>query len=238
MSFLSRLFGMDEQRGPRDRLDAMQRPERAAPTADEQALERYRYMLKTAPPDTVEQAHAEAFAKLTPDQRRLLLAELSKTAPENERASIVATPSDDPRALARVATRAEMRQPGVTERTLASPGIGFGASLLSSFAAGFVGSLVAQSFFSAIGGFGDHGAEDAAAGQDETADAEPTDCLLDEDGRLYLASPLGLGLVHTQDVGIAAEAIEQGRWTPETVEAASLPARYGYVTSPQLLSKR
>ncbi len=70
------------------------------------------------------------------------------------------------------------------------------------------------------------------------ADAEPSACLLDEEGRLYLASALGLGLVHTQDVGIAAEAIEQGRWTPETVQAASLPARYGYVTSPQLLSKR
>lgn len=184
MSFLSRLFGMDEQRGPRDRLDAMQRPGRAAPSADEQALERYRYMLRTAPPDTVEQAHAEAFAKLTADQRRLLLAELSKTAPENERASIAATPADDPRALARVATRAEMRQPGVTERTLASPGIGFGAGLLSSFAAGFVGSLVAQSFFSAIGGFmgeGEHGAE---AGHEETADAEPTDTQL-ADGSDY-----------------------------------------------------
>ena len=29
---------------------------------DEQALARYRYMLKTAPPETIEQAHIEAFA--------------------------------------------------------------------------------------------------------------------------------------------------------------------------------
>ena len=70
------------------------------------------------------------------------------------------------------------------------------------------------------------------------AEAEPTACLLDEAGHLYLAAEAGLGLVHTQDVGVAAEAIEQGRWTPETVQAASLPARYGYVPSPQLLSKR
>ncbi len=35
-------------------------------SADEQALARYRYMLQTAPPETIEQAHAEAFAKLTP----------------------------------------------------------------------------------------------------------------------------------------------------------------------------
>jgi hypothetical protein len=34
--------------------------------ADEQALQRYRYMLRTAPPETIEQAHEEAFAKLTP----------------------------------------------------------------------------------------------------------------------------------------------------------------------------
>ena len=46
-------------------------------------------------------------------------------------------------------------------------GMGFGASLLSSFAMGFVGSMVANSFFSAMGGFG-YG--DAAAG-DENQDA-------------------------------------------------------------------
>ena len=61
---------------------------------------------------------------------------------------------------------------------------------------------------------------------------EPTACLLDEEGKLYLAAPIGLGLVHTQDVGLAADAIEQGRWQPETVEAAALPARFGHVLSP------
>lgn len=61
---------------------------------------------------------------------------------------------------------------------------------------------------------------------------EPTACLLDEDGKLYLAAPIGLGLVHTQDVGLAAEAIEQGRWQPETVAAESLPVRFGHVLSP------
>ncbi|RZI77393.1 MAG: DUF2946 family protein [Variovorax sp.] len=60
----------------------------------------------------------------------------------------------------------------------------------------------------------------------------PTGCLLDELGRLYLVAPIGLGLVHTQDVGIAAEAIEQGRWQPEEVRAAELPARFGHVLSP------
>ncbi|VWX60004.1 conserved hypothetical protein [Burkholderiales bacterium 8X] len=61
---------------------------------------------------------------------------------------------------------------------------------------------------------------------------EPTGCLLDEEGKLYLVTSRGLGLVHTQDVGLAAEAIETGRWEPEDVLAGDLPARFGYVPSP------
>ena len=62
--------------------------------------------------------------------------------------------------------------------------------------------------------------------------AEPSACLMDEQGRLYLVTPLGLGLVHTQDMGFAAEAVEQGRWVPENVLAANLPVRFGHVMSP------
>lgn len=38
-----------------------------AQTTDEQSLERYRYMLATAPPEDIERAHEEAFARLTPE---------------------------------------------------------------------------------------------------------------------------------------------------------------------------
>jgi hypothetical protein len=62
--------------------------------------------------------------------------------------------------------------------------------------------------------------------------AEPTACLMDESGKLYLVAAAGLGLVHTQDVGVAAEAIEQGHWQPEDVLAADLPGRFGHVLSP------
>ncbi|MBS0453207.1 MAG: DUF2946 family protein [Proteobacteria bacterium] len=58
-------------------------------------------------------------------------------------------------------------------------------------------------------------------------------CLVDEGGRVYLASPRGLGVVHTQDMGAAADAIEQGRWQPETVRLQDLPGRYGFVPSPK-----
>jgi hypothetical protein len=38
-------------------------------------------------------------------------------------------------------------------------------------------------------------------------------CSLDEAGRVYLQTSLGFGLVHTQDVHIAADAIDQGIWS-------------------------
>ncbi len=58
-------------------------------------------------------------------------------------------------------------------------------------------------------------------------------CLVDEAGRVYLETDLGIGLVHTQDVAVAAGQVEGGRWTPQDVRAADLPARFGYVLSPQ-----
>lgn len=55
----------------------------------------------------------------------------------------------------------------------------------------------------------------------------------DEDGRLYADSPMGLGLVHSQDVALAADLIERGAWPePEAVAARRLRARFGYVLSP------
>ena len=118
--------------------------------SDQQAIERYRYMLRTAPPETIEQAHAEAFAALTPQQRRVVLEQLREATPPGER-----PPGDgdaDPQALARMATRAEMRQPGVLERAFGSGrGGGFGgmfaSSLLGSVAGTVLGSMVAQHFF-------------------------------------------------------------------------------------------
>jgi len=131
----------------------------AALDEHELALQRYRYMLRTAPPETIEQAHAEAFAQMTPEQRAYVLQALAAELPEAERARL--TPADsEPQPLARVATRAELRNPGTVERALGAapagqgmPG-GMGAlagTLLMSFAAGFAGSMVAAAFFDAIG---------------------------------------------------------------------------------------
>ncbi len=86
---------------------------------DQQAVERYRYLLRTAPPDQIEEAHAEAFAQLTPQQRQEVLVQLAAAVPSSERPR-----SDDPRALARAATRAEVRQPGTLERAFGPGGAG------------------------------------------------------------------------------------------------------------------
>jgi len=59
-------------------------------------------------------------------------------------------------------------------------------------------------------------------------------CLMDEHGWLYLETALGFGLVHTQDVALAAQALEQELWALQPVVRGDLPARYGYVTSPFL----
>ncbi|HYP76925.1 MAG TPA: hypothetical protein VER12_13250 [Polyangiaceae bacterium] len=180
MGFLGRLLGVESDI-ERDRgAFAPRGPATAAGGVDteQRALERYRYMLRTAPPETLEQAHTEAFAKLTTEQRQRLLSELAQAAPSAERNAIAATPADDSQALARVATRAEVRQPGILERTLGSSGAGFGVNLLSSFAMGFVGSMVAQSFFSGLSSLGDDatdGVPDANEDHSELADSELAD---------------------------------------------------------------
>ena len=62
-------------------------------------------------------------------------------------------------------------------------------------------------------------------------------CLVDEQGRVYLATDMGFGLVHTLDVALAAQAVEAGHWTPQLVHAADLPDRFGYAMSPLDRSK-
>ncbi|MGH2615170.1 MAG: hypothetical protein ACRDJC_08025, partial [Thermomicrobiales bacterium] len=140
MDLLRRLFGEEEPR----REPPRGRPRAGVLSPDEQAVERYRYLLRTAPPETIEEAHAEAFARLTPEQRRMVLRELDATLTPAERATSIVQ-DDDPRALARLATRAEMRQPGTLERTWsgmpAMGGMGMGGMFLNSFMgtiAGFV----------------------------------------------------------------------------------------------------
>jgi hypothetical protein len=164
MSFLDRLFGRTpEPTGPSRR--AVQPT--GMPDPDAVAVERYRYLLRTAPPDELERAHTEAFERLTPEQRAIVRRDLEATVPASE-----APRTDDPRDLARVATRAESRQPGTLERTFGNSQVpGMGGSFLNTFAAVFVATSMAQLLF---GSFGDPAA-DPSLGDQSGADAGSPD---------------------------------------------------------------
>lgn len=56
---------------------------------------------------------------------------------------------------------------------------------------------------------------------------------LDENGRLFLDTDLGLGLVRSLDMDAAADAVEQGIWQPAETRFADLPGRFGYHLHPQ-----
>ena len=113
------------------------------PTTGADPVERYRYLLRTASPDQIEQAHAEAFAHLSPAERREVLQALAQT---DE------TPSDDsPGALARSATRLEVRRPGAME-SLFGGRSGTGRTVLTAVAAGFAGAAVFDLLFDRPGG--------------------------------------------------------------------------------------
>ena len=96
MGFLDRIFGPVDDTAPAPRRDMAD--------DDQRAIERYRYLLRTAPPETIEEVHREAFARLTDDQRAIIYEELSKGAGTGERPL-----SSEPATLARAATRSRLR---------------------------------------------------------------------------------------------------------------------------------
>ena len=84
MGFFDWLFGRREESRTQPAVTTYgsRGGEQQLSDADERTLQRYRYMLRTAPPETLEQAHQEAFAKLTPAQRAQVLRELAAEIPE------------------------------------------------------------------------------------------------------------------------------------------------------------
>ena len=192
MGFLDRLLGRTpptEQSqqsvgwGDASNLRSAATPPRPQGSEEERALARYRYLLRTAPPEQLEALHAEAFAKLSPEQRQQLLRELSTASPEGAGSS--AEPAD----LARAATRAEMRQPGTLQnafsRGSAGGGMGMGwmfaGSMMGTIAGVVVGSAVANMLFDGYGDSpeaqeagdtgGDAGTDSGDGGTDTGGDA-------------------------------------------------------------------
>lgn len=56
--------------------------------------------------------------------------------------------------------------------------------------------------------------------------------LLDEQGRLFILSEHGLGVVTSMDMLAASEAVEARDWDVRDVQFADLPGRYGYLLRP------
>jgi len=164
MGMFDRLFGGEAEPTPP--------PHSANRSADEIAVERYRYLLRTAPPEAIEQVHAEAFAKLTDEQRALIYTQLSENAPAGEQPR-----GSDAASLAQAATRSELRQPGTLERSFQGPSFGtmLGSSLLGTVAGYVIGSAIVSSFMpNDVGNpdaASDPGADGANAGGDGSADA-------------------------------------------------------------------
>lgn len=54
----------------------------------------------------------------------------------------------------------------------------------------------------------------------------------DERGWLYLQTSVGIGVVHTQDVGLAADRISRGEWSLAHLSRDEIALRFGFVKSP------
>jgi hypothetical protein len=179
MGFLDKLLGrepLQQQRPqqaqpPTGQPYAVPAPRGGASSEDERAIARYKYLLRTAPPEDLERVHTEAFAKLSPEQRQMVLQRLNEDLPEGERPR-----SDQPADLARSATRAEMSRPGYLQGAFGGGrggGMGMGGmiagSMLGTIAGVVVGSALADMM---LGGY-DSSPEAQEAG-DATADAGDT----------------------------------------------------------------
>lgn len=168
MGLFDRLFGTEAQ-------STAPRPPQRPRTDDEIAVERYRYLLRTAPPEAIEQVHAEAFSKLTDEQRALIYTELSQNAPAGE-----APRGQDPQSLAQAATRSELRQPGTLERSFQGPSFGsmLGSSLLGTVAGYVIGSAIVSAFMpDDFGGdqASDSGSDSSDTSASDTSADAPTD---------------------------------------------------------------
>ncbi|RTL27482.1 MAG: DUF2946 family protein [Burkholderiales bacterium] len=62
-------------------------------------------------------------------------------------------------------------------------------------------------------------------------------CWLDDQGRLFLDTDRGFGVVRSLDMDAAADAVEAGVWTPQEMAFAEMPARFGYCLDPRPQAK-
>lgn len=116
--------------------------------SDRAAIARYDYLLQTADPQRVEQIHRDAFARLTPQQRRLVEERMRSELPAGERPR-----SPSPEDLARAAGRAEAVRPGRMRGLLSrvrGSGSGGAAGMAGGAAVGILGAVAGGAVLSAV----------------------------------------------------------------------------------------
>jgi hypothetical protein len=105
--------------------------------ADRVAIAKYDYLLKTADPERLEQAHHDAFARLTPEQRQQVLQRLNAELPRHDQGTDASAAG-----LARTATRGETSRPGTMRKVLGGAAIGGGALAVGGLAVAVAGGAV------------------------------------------------------------------------------------------------
>ena len=117
---LGSLFGQDSNEDDYRRFDERYERGQHQDFDDREVQQRYRQVLRNAPPEVIEDAHAEAFSRLDPQERRLLAQRLRQQAEQLD--SRYDSPydndqyDDDPRTLARMARRAEQQNPNILDQ--------------------------------------------------------------------------------------------------------------------------
>ena len=117
---LSGLFGQDTRDEDVRRFDDTYERGQPGDFDDYEVQQRYRQVLRNGPPQLVEDAHADAFAQLSPDQRREMARRLREQAAQLDLP--YSDPYDrdeydeDPRTLARMAQQAEQQNPNVLDQ--------------------------------------------------------------------------------------------------------------------------
>ncbi|MDN3478799.1 hypothetical protein [Curtobacterium sp. APC 4022] len=105
--------------------------------ADRVAIAKYDYLLKTADPERLEQAHHDAFARLTPEQRQQVLQRLNAELPQHDRGTDASAAG-----LARTSTRGETSRPGTMRKVLGGAALGGGALAVGGLAVAVAGGAV------------------------------------------------------------------------------------------------
>ncbi|MFJ7289130.1 cation-transporting ATPase [Curtobacterium sp. NPDC098951] len=178
-------------RSPQGHVPSAQpaQPQRGQVDPDQVAIAKYDYLLRTAPPEQLEQVHHDAFARLTPGQRQQIRDRLNSELPPHEHLR-----DDSAGGMARAMTRGEVARPGLVRRVLGGAGsagrgrggafaggaaVGAGAMALGGLGAAVAGGAVLSAaagpvlaeaanlgvdFEGIASGFGDLGLADLGGG--------------------------------------------------------------------------